>query len=77
MADEVFRCAARAINDLNKLATVLNDAGYPGPSIRLQGYAGMLKSLESEFVQAQVKVDASIVPKREIPTNELVVMRIG
>jgi hypothetical protein len=62
MADEILRRAARAITDLRKLAKVLNDAGYPMASLRLQGFAGVMKALEGEFIQAQAKADAEQVP---------------
>jgi hypothetical protein len=62
MADEVLRRAARAITDLNKLATILNDAGYHGDAIRLQGFTGSLRGLEGQLIQAQAKIDAEIQP---------------
>lgn len=61
MADEVLRRAARAINDLRKLATTLNDAGYPGDAIRLQGFAGTLLGLEDKLVDAQTEMDAELL----------------
>jgi hypothetical protein len=61
MADEVLRRAARTINDLRALAETLNDAGYPGSAIRLQGFAGWLRGIEGELVQAQVKCDAELL----------------
>ena len=62
MADEVLRRAARAITDLKKLAKILNDAGYPGDAIRLQGFAGLLRGLEGQLIQAQAKIDAETQP---------------
>ena len=69
MADEVIRRATRAITDLRKLAAILNDAGYPGDAIRLHGFAGLLKELEGELVDAQTKVDASVLYKSESGDN--------
>ncbi|BBO34316.1 hypothetical protein PLANPX_3928 [Lacipirellula parvula] len=51
--NELILRAARAITDLRKLAVALTTAGYPGHSIRLQGYAAVVKSLENELVEAQ------------------------
>ena len=62
MADEVLRRAARTINDLHTLAATLNDTGYPGSAIRLQGFAGWLRGIEGELVQAQTKLDAELIP---------------
>jgi hypothetical protein len=62
MADEVLRRAARMINDLRRLAETLNDAGYPGSAIRLQGFAGLLRGIEGELLQAQFKLDARLLP---------------
>lgn len=69
MADEVLRRASRAINDLRKLATALNDAGYPGDAIRLQGFAGLLQGLESELVDAQTRGDAEHSPTFDLPVS--------
>jgi hypothetical protein len=52
MPDEVMRRAARAIVDLHHLARELNDAGYCGSAIRLQGAAGLPKGIEGELIQA-------------------------
>lgn len=68
MADEILRRAARAITDLRKLATVLNDSGYPASAIRLHGFAGLLKSIEGELVDAQTKMDASSIREGEDAT---------
>jgi hypothetical protein len=61
MTDEVLKRAARTINDLRTLAETLNDAGYPGSAIRLQGFAGWLRGIEGELVQAQGKFDAELL----------------
>ena len=61
MADEVLRRAARAITDLRRLAKALNDAGFPGPAIRLQGFAGLLRGLEVELVRTQAQMDAELI----------------
>jgi hypothetical protein len=58
MTDEVLRRAACAIKDLRRLARELNDAGYPGSAIRLQGAVGLLQGLEGELIEAQAKLDA-------------------
>lgn len=58
MSDEILRRAAHAITDLRKLAKALNDAGYPMESIRLQGFAGYVRQLEGELIQAQAKADS-------------------
>ena len=69
MADELLRRAARAINDLRLLANTLNNAGYPGSSIRLQGFAGLLKGLEGELVHAQAKLDAEQITPANVPVS--------
>jgi len=61
MADELLRRAARAITDLRRLATTLNEAGYPGDAIRIQGFAGTLRELENKLAEAQAKVDSEIL----------------
>ena len=60
MTDEILKRAARVIIDLRELAKSLNDAGYPGSSIRLQGMAGVVQSLEGELIKAQEKLDAEV-----------------
>ncbi len=65
MAEEILRRAARAITDLRRLATILNDSGYPASAIRLHGFAGMLKSIEGELVDAQTKMDGRSVRECE------------
>ena len=62
MADAILRRAARTIADLRKLSKALNDAGYPMASLRLQGFAGVVKELEGELIQAQSRIDAEQVP---------------
>jgi hypothetical protein len=61
VADELLRRAARAITDLRRLGTVLNDAGYPRDALRLQGFAGLLMGLEDELADAQKKLDARVL----------------
>ena len=61
MADEVLRRAARAIFDLRKLATTLNNAGYPGDAIRIEGFAGTLRELEDKLADAQAKIDSGLL----------------
>ena len=54
--NELLLRAARAITDLRKLGVALTKAGHPGHAIRLQGYAAVVKSLENELVEAQLKM---------------------
>lgn len=59
MSDELLTRAARVICDLRKIAKVLCDSGYPGAAIRLQGYAGYVRSLGPELDVANKKIEAS------------------
>jgi len=71
MADELLRRAARAITDLRRLATTLNEAGYPGDAIRIQGFAGTLRELEDKLAEAQAKIDSGLFEARLAERCEL------
>jgi hypothetical protein len=62
MADEILRRAARIIVDLRTVGKALNDAGHPGSAIRLYGFAGHLRGIESELMRAQTKANAEAAP---------------
>ena len=62
MPDEVLRLTTQTIDNLRQLAVTLNRSGHPGSALRLHGFAGMLKEMETELAFAQAKADAD---KRE------------